>query len=135
MRNLLGAWAPVVAAAVVLASADAASASLVLQVRAQDYNAATGAVVTPFGPDLTQTDPTRRPALIPGATPNGSSALRFDGGDVLVTDSIVTSGTNEYTFFAYLRPNDNSSAATIISGGAGSPQYRIGGDTVISTLR
>jgi hypothetical protein len=65
------------------------------------------------------------PSLTPGQTPNGSAVVTFDGTNFLsLTPGISSAG---FTCFAYVRPMPGDSR-TIVGGGTGAFQYRVGGD-------
>jgi hypothetical protein len=66
------------------------------------------------------------PVLTPGQTLNGSAVVTFDGATTfLMMNPGISAGA--FTCFAYLRPMPGDSR-TIMGGGTGSFQYRIGGD-------
>lgn len=114
------------AAALLWLGASSAHASLVLQLQASNYNQSTGTWTATVGSNATQATAANRPTLVSSLTPNGYSAVRFDGNDRLGITVPIPSGT-PYTAFVFLRPNDiaGTGGGTIFAGAAGSFHYRM----------
>jgi len=112
-----------------------ASAGLILELKAANYNPATGVWTDTSGMNnhATQSNLSYRPALVPNMTLNGSPALYFDGvNDYLqLTNNISIEG---FTIFAYVRPAADTDYGAIVGGGVGCPEYRINKNTLIQDL-
>lgn len=112
-----------------LSAAVGSRGAMILQLRAVNYDSGTGTWTADTGPNATQSTAANRPSLVAGATPNGTPVVRFDGvNDWLALASAIgnTTGTDAYSVFAVVRPDDTTSGAkTIVSGNINSFQYRI----------
>lgn len=106
-------------------------AALVLDLKSADYNATTGTWTDSSGngDDATQVTAANRPTLVAGGAPNTTSpVVRFASGQYLTLNTGISS--TAYTVLAFVRPGDaTNNPKTMISGDAGSLQYRIGGDS------
>jgi hypothetical protein len=128
-RNIL------MAVILVIAVASSASAGLLLDLKATNYNPTTGVWTDSSSNADNATAPAGGfPTLVAGATPNGSSAVQFTSGDLLNLASALSESPsgNGFTVFAFEESNGDGTSKTIVSGGNASPnsfQYRIGGDS------
>ncbi len=100
-----------------------ASAELMLQLKAADYNPTTGVWTDSSGKDNNATVYGAGASLVAGMTPNGSSAVYLSGSGSDFGLATGISGSN-FTMFAYLMP-DASSSGYIVGGGLGSPGYTV----------
>lgn len=108
-----------------LGMASTVCADEVLELKSANYDPIAGVWSDSSGLGNDALVTTSSPSLTPGATKNGSAVVTFDGTNFLMlTPGISASG---FTCFAYVRPNPGDSR-TIVGGGTGSFQYRIGGD-------
>jgi hypothetical protein len=123
MKKRLGSAALVFA--LLLVTAQAARADLVLELKAANYDPAAGVWTDSSGNGNDALGLVSPPALTPGATLNGSPVVTFDGTNSLTLQPGITA--DGFTCFAYVRPNPGDSR-TIVGGGTGAFQYRIGGD-------
>jgi hypothetical protein len=107
----------------VLAAGPLAQAqTLVLQLKAANYNPATGLWTASVGANAQATG--TFPTLSNGVSPNGSPAVVFSGSNPmqLATAIPITSG---YTVFAYIEPASGAGPYALLGGAAGSFEYRI----------
>jgi hypothetical protein len=113
--------------------AASASAGILLDLKATNYDPATGVWTDSSGNGDSATAPAgAMPTLLSDATPNGSSAVQFTSGDLLNLTSAIPESGNGFTVFAFEESSGDGSSKTIVSGGANAPgsfQYRIGGDS------
>jgi hypothetical protein len=103
----------------------AVQADEVLELKAANYDPSTGIWKDSSSSGNDATGLVAPPALTPAQTLNGSAVVTFDGTNFLtLTPGISSTG---FTCFAYVRPMPGDSR-TIVGGGTGSFQYRVGGD-------
>ncbi len=103
----------------------AVDADEVLELKSANYDPAAGVWSDSSGNGNDAIGPVSPPSLTPGQTLNGSAVVTFDGTNFLtLSPGLSSSG---FTCFAYVRPNPGDSR-TIVGGGTGSFQYRVGGD-------
>ncbi|HLJ97206.1 MAG TPA: hypothetical protein VKU02_28865 [Gemmataceae bacterium] len=115
----------IVSACLLLGTATAAYADKVLELKVANYDPIAGVWSDSSGQGNDALGLVSPPSLTPGQTPNGSAVVTFDGTNYLtLTPGISSAG---FTCFAYVRPNSGDSR-TIVGGGTGSFQYRVGGD-------
>lgn len=123
MRKHLGSCALV--CAIVLVTASAVRADKILELKAANYDPCANVWSDSSGNGNDAVGTTSPPFLSPGQTPNGSPVVTFIGANFLtMTPGLSSVG---FTCFAYVRPNSGDSR-TIVGGGTGSFQYRVGGD-------
>src|SRR5438132_6511846 len=103
----------------------AVRADKVLELKAANYDPNAGVWSDSSGNGNDAIGLVSPPALTPGQTLNGSAVVTFDGTNSLTLSPGITA--NGFTCFAYVRPNPGDSR-TMVGGGTGSFQYRIGGD-------
>jgi hypothetical protein len=124
MRKHLG-WAALVASLLLVLPPAVRAQLEVLELKAANYDPVAGIWhdTSGNGNDASGGIP---PALTLNATKNGKAVVTFDG---VTTYLQLTTGVQaaEYTVFAYVRPMPGDSR-TIVGGGTGSFQWRIGGD-------
>jgi hypothetical protein len=97
----------------------------VLELKAANYDPSTGIWSDSSGNGNDAMGLVSPPSLTTGQTPNGSSVVTFSGTNFLSLSPGISSGG--FTCFAYVRPMPGDSR-TIVGGGTGSFQYRVGGD-------
>lgn len=125
------------ALALSLCSSLSVDAALVLQLKAENYNASTGVWSDSSGNSRTVSQGTasKRPTLAGVTTPNGSATVFFDGGDELnLNGSRLTIGAGQnFHVFAFVRPN---SSGTIVSGDQTNAfHYRVDGGSNLGRTR
>ena len=113
MKNLRILSIPCAVAAGLLAvgGLSASAQTPLLQMRAADYNPATGVWLDSSGNGNVATYAgSSMPTLAAGVTPNGSSAVRFYNSGVMSLATGITGG-GSYTAFAYSMPTDGGDYA------------------------
>jgi len=113
MKNLTILSIPCAIAAGLLAAGglSASAQTPLLQMRAIDYNPATGVWLDSSGNGNVATYAgSSMPTLAAGVTPNGSSAVRFYNSGVMSLATGITGG-GSYTAFAYSMPTDGGDYA------------------------
>ena len=111
----------------------AAVGAPVLQLKAADYNPATGVWTAALGTNInaSQVSLTARPSLIAGQTPNGSSVVRFDGNDYLTLSQWISIangyGAGRSTVFVFVRQAATAGQPGFLSGVSWSPVYWVNG--------
>src|SRR5713226_8553714 len=123
MRKHLGKTAVVLC--LLLVATPAVRADKVLELKAANYDPNAGVWSDSSGNGNDAIGLVSPPALTAGQTLNGSAVVTFDGTNSLTLSPGVTA--DGFTCFAYVRPNPGDSR-TIVGGGTGSFQYRVGGD-------
>jgi hypothetical protein len=126
VKNTIG-----VAALLLLAVLDtgqkAQAQTLLLQLKASNYNPTTGFWTNSVGPNAQAITP--YPTLTAHATPNGSPAVVFNGADPMTLASSLSDGGNGFTVFAYAKPASGAGPYALMGGGSspgnGSFEYRI----------
>ncbi len=119
-------------------SSGVASASPVLlaDYKAVNYNASTGVWTDSSGNGNNATvandpaTPANAPTLVANATPNGSSAVGFDGNYQYLGLTTQLSPSNGYTVLAFAEPMTTATsgiggASAVVGGGPGGMEYRI----------
>jgi hypothetical protein len=101
-----------------------------------NYNATTGVWTATVGSNADAgTTGIATPTLATGATPNGSSAVAFNGTQELTLDTTVAAATS-YTVLTYLMPVlPAGQYGTFVDGGVGSFQYRIASSGAQDTVQ
>jgi hypothetical protein len=111
---------------IAVGTASSGHAQVLLEsLQSSGYNASTGVWTATVGSnaDTTGNGGIAAPTLATGATPNGSSAVAFNGSEELTFDTAVPTETS-YTIFAYVLPTNSSHYGAIVSGADGSLEYR-----------
>jgi hypothetical protein len=124
LKYSLGALA---AGALLAAVTSAHAQTLLLSLQAGNYNATTGVWTATVGSNASGAGNSgiATPTLAAGATPNGSSAVAFNGSQELTLLTGVPAETS-YTVFTYLMPTlPGGQYGTFLDGGEGSFQYRV----------
>jgi hypothetical protein len=97
--------------------------TLLLQLKASNYNPTTGFWTNSVGPNAQAITP--YPTLTAHATPNGSPAVVFNGADPMALSSSLADGGNGYTVFAYAKPASGAGPYALTGGGNYAFEYRI----------
>ena len=122
VKNTIG-----VAALLLLAVLDtgqqAQAQTLLLQLKASNYNPTTGFWTNSVGPNAQAITP--YPTLTAHATTNGSPAVVFNGANPMTLASSLSDGGNGFTVFAYTKPAAGGAAYALLGGANGSFEYRI----------
>jgi hypothetical protein len=123
MRRHLGRAVLVFALAFV--TLPALRADEVLELKVANYDPSTGIWSDSSGNGNDAMGLVSPPSVTTGQTPNGSAVVTFDGTNFLTLNPGISA--TGFTCFAYVRPMPGDSR-TIVGGGTGAFQYRIGGD-------
>jgi len=124
VKNTIG-----VAALLLLAVLDtgqkAQAQTLLLQLKASNYNPTTGFWTNSVGPNAQAITP--YPTLTAHATPNGAPAVVFNGSNPMTLSSSISDGLNGtgFTVFAYTKPASGAGPYALLGEAAGSFEWRI----------
>ena len=115
------------ATAATLGCLPTASASLLVDYKAANYNPTTGIWLDSSGNGdnaAVATTFSSKPTMTANATPNGSSAVTFNGSTGFVMTRKIASSSG-YTAFAFLEPATTSGDQGIVGGDSGNFYYRL----------
>lgn len=111
-----------VALASIAASQLASAQTLLLQLKAANYNPTTGLWTATVGANAQASG--TYPTLTTSASPNGSPAVVFNGVNQLALATSIPAA-NGYTAFAYIKPGSGGGTYALFGGASGSFEYRI----------
>ena len=111
-----------VALAGIAASQMASAQTLLLQLKAANYNPTTGLWTATVGANAQATG--TYPTLTTSASPNGSPAVVFSGANPLGLATSIPAA-NGYTAFAYIKPASGAGPYALFGGASGAFEYRI----------
>ena len=111
-----------VALAGVAASQVASAQTLLLQLKAANYNPTNGLWTATVGANAQASG--TYPTLTASASPNGSPAVVFNGGNQLALATSIPAA-NGYTAFAYIKPASGAGPYALFGGASGAFEYRI----------
>jgi len=99
--------------------------TLLLQLKASNYNPTTGFWTNSVGPNAQAITP--YPTLTAHATPNGAPAVVFNGSNPMTLSSSISDGLNGtgFTVFAYTKPASGAGPYALLGEAAGSFEWRI----------